>query len=58
MRLSAPRTSEVIRRFAIVATLATLASRGVAAQTPDEYQRAVNAAYEKYKNLHEGKNGD
>ena len=58
MRLSAPRTSEVIRRLAIVATLATIASRGVAAQTPDEYQRAVNAAYEKYKNLHEGKNAD
>ena len=28
------------------------------AQTPDEIQKAVNAAYEKYKGLNEGKNAD
>ncbi len=28
------------------------------AQTPEDYQRVVNAAYERYKNLHEGKNAD
>ena len=40
--------------LALVAGLAPAAS----AQTPDDIQKAVNAAYEKYKNLQEGKNAD
>jgi glutaminase len=51
------------RRFASLTTLVTLsfvalAPRSIAAQTAPEYQRIVNAAYEKYKNLQEGKNAD
>jgi glutaminase len=42
--------------------LATLVVAGLApaalAQTPDEIQKAINAAYEKYKDLQEGKNAD
>jgi glutaminase len=30
----------------------------VTAQTPDEIQKAINAAYEKYKDIQEGKNAD
>ena len=30
----------------------------LAAQTPADYQRAVNTAYDRYKSLQEGKNAD
>ena len=45
-------------RYATAALLVTLSARGAAAQAPADYQRAVNAAYEKFKNLQEGKNAD
>src|SRR5215475_559170 len=56
-----------IRRAAPLGTFATLTTvtilgaatpHVVAAQTATDYQRIVNAAYEKYKNLNEGKNAD
>ena len=43
---------------AITAATLAVSSRGLVAQTPDEIQRAVNAAYTKYKNLQDGKNAD
>ncbi|HZI43001.1 MAG TPA: glutaminase, partial [Gemmatimonadaceae bacterium] len=58
MRSFAHKTERVVRRFVIGATLVAASARLTVAQTPAEYQRAVNAAYDKYKNLHEGKNAD
>ncbi|HEY9226848.1 MAG TPA: glutaminase A [Gemmatimonadaceae bacterium] len=46
------------RRLAIAVAVVAVAAVPLAAQTPDEYQRAVNAAYERYKNLNDGKNAD
>src|SRR4051812_39479657 len=46
------------RRMGIAAALLAVAAQGIAAQTPADYQRVVNAAYERYKNLDEGKNAD
>ena len=45
-------------RYATAALLVTFSARGVAAQAPADYQRAVDAAFEKYKTLQEGKNAD
>jgi glutaminase len=45
------------RLIAIVSLLAATAP-ALSAQGPTDYQRVVTAAYEKYKNLHEGKNAD
>ena len=46
-----------LRRLVVLAALLAVSSRAVA-QSAADYQRIVNAAYEKYKNLHEGKNAD
>jgi glutaminase len=46
------------RRMGVAAALLAVAAQGLAAQTPADYQRVVNAAYERYKNLDEGKNAD
>lgn len=54
----AHRTEQMIRHFAIAATLVAASARGIHAQTAVDYQRVVNAAYEKYKNVKEGKNAD
>ena len=45
-------------RIAIAASILAFPGRSLFGQTPDAIQRAVNAAYAKYKNLHEGKNAD
>jgi len=45
-------------RYATAALLVTFSARSATAQAPADYQRAVNAAYEKFKNLQEGKNAD
>lgn len=45
------------RRLVTVGVIA-LASQAAVAQTPADYQRIVNTAYDKYQNLHEGKNAD
>ena len=58
MSQSRHRISETLRRFAIVGTLLTVAVRPGAAQNAVDYERAVRSAYDKYKNLHEGKNAD
>src|SRR6476646_5640835 len=58
MRSFAHRTERIVRRLAVGATILAVASRTGLAQTAADYQRAVTAAYEKYKNLHEGKNAD
>jgi len=58
MSQSRHRISEAIRRFAIVGTLLTVAVRPAVAQNAVDYERAVKAAYEKYKDLHDGKNAD
>ncbi|HKW10616.1 MAG TPA: glutaminase A, partial [Gemmatimonadaceae bacterium] len=42
----------------LAATLLALTAQAVQAQNAADYQRAVNAAYEKYKSLKEGKNAD
>jgi len=54
----AHRTEQMLRRFAIVATLLVASAQTTHAQTAVDYQRVVNAAYEKYKTLKEGKNAD
>jgi len=58
MRSFAHRTERIVRQVAVGATILAVASRTSLAQTAADYQRAVTAAYEKYKNLHEGKNAD
>src|SRR6476646_10583938 len=58
MRSFAHRTERIVRRVAVGATILAVATRTGLAQTAADYQRAVTAAYEKYKNLHEGKNAD
>lgn len=52
--------SKVRRSLPLVTAAAVLAFAAPTsgAQSPADYQRAVTAAYEKYKNLHEGKNAD
>ena len=52
--------SVVKKALAAAAALALAASLAPAAsaQTPDDIQKAVNAAYEKYKDIKEGKNAD
>src|SRR5204862_4788315 len=45
-------------RIGVAAAILAIAAQALVAQTPAEYQRAVNAAYEKYRNLEEGKNAD
>jgi len=55
------RTAPLARRAAIALLLgavAATAATGAAAQTPAQYQAAVDAAYAKYKGLREGKNAD
>jgi glutaminase len=51
------KTSEVLS-FVLVPAILTLASQHAIAQGPADYDRAVKAAYEKFKNLDEGKNAD
>jgi len=58
MSQSRHRISEVIRGAAIVGTIFSVAVRPAVAQNAVDYERAVKAAYEKYRNLHEGKNAD
>ena len=65
MRLFARRTDAMIRRMAVSVVLLTITARGVDAQSArtrngaeNDYQRAVNAAYDRYKTLQEGKNAD
>ena len=43
----AHRTEQTLRRFAIVATLVAASAQGLYAQSAVDYQRVVNAAYEK-----------
>lgn len=50
-------TNTRMRRLAL-AFAALAAAAPLSAQTPEEFQRAVNTAYEKYKGLQEGKNAD
>ena len=58
MNLHAHRTEQMLRRFAIAAILVATSVQAVRAQNAVDYQRVVNAAYEKYKSLKEGKNAD
>src|SRR3954463_9241150 len=51
-------TSRRGSQLAILAGTLALAAPAAPAQSPADYQRVVNAAYEKYKNLEEGKNAD
>lgn len=51
-------TRTAANRVAILVSALALAAPAVPAQSPADYQRVVNAAYEKYKNLDEGKNAD
>src|SRR5215204_5377940 len=53
-----PSRTRIAHRLALVGllSLAPLASAG--AQSPAEIRTAINAAYEKYKDLREGKNAD
>lgn len=54
----AHRTEPMRRRFVIVAALVAATAPSIQAQSAVDYQRVVNAAYEKYKTLKEGKNAD
>jgi glutaminase len=57
MSPSPRRISEVLW-FVLTPAMLALASQFAAAQEPADYERAVKAAYQKYKNLDEGKNAD
>src|SRR5512135_1889759 len=50
-------TKRILTAAAALALAAGLAPAALA-QTPDDIQKAVNAAYEKYKDIQEGKNAD
>ncbi|MBK9062903.1 MAG: glutaminase A [Acidobacteria bacterium] len=50
-------TKRILAAAAALALVVGLAP-SVSAQTPDDIQKAINAAYEKYKGLQEGKNAD
>ena len=52
------RIEQMLRRCAIVATLVAATAPAIHAQNAVDYQRVVNAAYDKYKTLKEGKNAD
>jgi len=53
------RPTPIVRPLVLAAVAAALLLAAPApAQTPEEIQKAVNAAYEKYKDLQEGKNAD
>jgi glutaminase len=52
------RRVAMLGTFATIAILAAASPRIAEAQSASDYQRIVNAAYEKYKNLNEGKNAD
>ncbi len=60
MTTVSPFDRAATRRLGIVAVLAAVAAAPgiVVGQTAPDYQRIVNAAYEKYKGLNEGKNAD
>ena len=58
MKHSGRTFESTLRRVAVAAVFLTLPASTVLGQSPSEYQQAVNAAYAKYKNLHEGKNAD
>src|SRR5262245_2684385 len=51
-------SSRAIRRFAAVTIIFAASPRSIVAQSAQDYQTIVNAAYERYKNLSEGKNAD
>ena len=46
------------RAIALALAAAVVLAPAAVAQTPDDYQKAVNAAYEKYRDLKEGANAD
>jgi len=50
--------NEALRRISIVLLLAALVAVPALAQAPADIQKAVDAAYAKYKDLQEGKNAD
>jgi glutaminase len=51
-------TTHLYRKLLPVAVLLAGANVSLGAQSPTDYQRVVNAAYDKFKDLHEGKNAD
>src|SRR5687767_9251821 len=53
-----PQHTRIAHRTALVGLLALTALAPASAQSPAEIRTAVNAAYEKYRNLKEGKNAD
>jgi glutaminase len=53
-----PGTSSLIQRGILAVGLVLVTPVALAAQTAADYQRAVNSAYDRYKNLQEGKNAD
>jgi glutaminase len=58
--MSSTRSTHVngFRRIGVAVGFAALMAQGLGAQSATDYQRVVNAAYEKYRNLEEGKNAD
>jgi glutaminase len=63
MKPYALRTDGRIRQIALIIAVLGASAQGIPAQTNNnhnngDYQRVVNAAYERYKNLREGKNAD
>jgi glutaminase len=53
-----PSLTRVARRPVLISLLALTALAPAGAQSPAEIRTAVNAAYERYKDLREGKNAD
>ena len=53
------RSEPIVRPLVLAAVAAALVlAVSAPSQTPEEFQKAVSAAYEKYKDLKEGKNAD
>ncbi len=58
MRYLSSPPRRIVRRLSTFVALTTLLPAAAIAQSAADYQRAVNAAYDRYKTLQEGKNAD
>src|SRR5215208_5823849 len=58
MRVFAHHTDVALRRLVIIGALVAASAQTSRGQSAADYQRAVNEAYAKFKDLNEGKNAD
>lgn len=58
MQFMERKTKVTMRRLTLLFALVAAPSSRAVAQSPADYQRIVNAAYDKFRNVHDGKNAD